>query len=335
MSISSGKLICIIGSSFQKVLLPLLQFWDRFSSALFITPKRELETVKYIQSFIECKESYHCSTQLEVVSNTPDYDSFYEMICGILWDSFSKNEQTVLNISGGTAYMILAAVHAAKAMRTPVMYVDSNRQNIQIIEWQDNESDEMIRTDHFDMRGCEVKDVLAFCDFKPSYLLVDATDSGIQYERWIYDEFQKAKEESIFDSIDRNMLLTWNSKGDKNEIDILFLRNHILGFISVKSGKWIQNRKTSEELKNIYPQWLLRYPCLRVLLSRYPVNEEMKTILSEAGVLVFDNILAGSDIRNAIGLIAAEADRLLDANRSVTEDPFEQMMEFADGEDEF
>lgn len=329
------KLICIIGSSVQKVLLPLLQLRDKFSNALFIAPKRELETVKYIRSFIDSKEGYKCNTQLEVVPNTPDYDSFYETISGILWDSFSKNEQVVLNISGGTSYMILAAVHAAKAMRVPVMYVDSNRQNIQTIEWQDNDPEEIITTEHFDLSGCEVKDVLAFCDFKPSYLIVDETRPGIQYERWIYKEFQKAKEEGIFHSIDRNMLLTWNSKGEKNEIDILFLREHILGFISVKSGKCIQNKKTSEELKNIYPQWLLRYPCLRILLSRYPVKNEQKKVLEDAGVLVFDNILVESDIRAAINVITDEADQLTNINRYSSEDAFEQLMGWTNGEDDF
>lgn len=329
------KLLCIIGSSVQKVLLPLLQFRDRFSSALFITPKRELETVKYIRSFIESKDGYQCSTHLEVISNAPDYDSFYETISGILWDSFLKNEQTVLNISGGTSYMILAAVHAAKAMRTPVIYVDSNRQNIQTIEWQNNEPEEYITTQHFDLRGCEVKDVLALCDFKPSRLIVDETRPGIQYERWIYKEFQKAKEEGTFHSIDRNMLLTWNTKGEKNEIDILFLRKHIIGFISVKSGKCIQNKKTSKELKNIYPQWLLRYPCLRVLLSRYPVKNEQKKILSDAGVLVFDNILVESDIRDAIDMISAEADQLTDRGWYSSEDFIELLMGRTDGEDDF
>ena len=116
------KIISIIGSSAQKVLLPLLQFPERFDSAVFIVRKREQKAYGYIKSFLDDKREisgrkfiYH----KKAVVNSPDYNSFYNTVSGLLWESFARNEKAVLNISGGTSYMILAGVQAAKAMNVP------------------------------------------------------------------------------------------------------------------------------------------------------------------------------------------------------------------------
>ena len=49
------KIIRIIGSSAQKVLLPLLQYPERFDSAVFIVQKSEQEAYSYIKSFLDEK----------------------------------------------------------------------------------------------------------------------------------------------------------------------------------------------------------------------------------------------------------------------------------------
>lgn len=113
------KIISIIGSSSQKVLLPLLQYPKRFDSAVFIVQKSEQEAYSYIKSFLDEKRDrtgreFRYREVPEI--NSPDYDSFYDTVAGLLWESFAGNEKAVLNISGGTSYMILAGVQAAKAM---------------------------------------------------------------------------------------------------------------------------------------------------------------------------------------------------------------------------
>ena len=307
------KIISIIGSSVQKTLLPLLQFRVKVDSAVFIVQKCEYDTYFYAKSFIDEKKQetgWNFSYWMKSVANAPDYDSFYESVEDILMDSFSRGEETAVNISGGNAHMILAAVQAAKAMRVPVMYVDSNKLDIQTVRWRQEVPGVDISTEHFNMNGIEVKDVLALCNFRPAHLNPDENLPGIQYERLIYREFLDARDAGLFDSIDRNIILTWNpGKKGKNEIDIVFLRKGLIGFVSVKSGSGVQTpsiiKKTSKELRKTYPQWLLRRPCLRVLISRYPVSEDQKKVLSSEDVMVFDNVFCENDIRNVIGKIVA------------------------------
>ena len=337
------KLICIIGSSVQKTLLPLLHYQEQFSSVVCITPKRELETVKYIRTFLD--ERRHdlyqkYSFSLELVQVSPEYDDFYETVYAILWETFVANEESILNVSGGTANMILAGIQAARAMRTPVMYADSNKLNIQTIRWSDDGKHTEIQRDYIDLKAFHVRDFLALCNFYPSYLIPDESLPGIQYERWVYSFFQSASETGTFDSIDRNIILTWNRDTKKrNEIDIVFIRNRTFGFVSVKSGKTVDAKsnfsKTSKELKKIYPEWLMRLPCMKILISKYGISERKKNELADKGILIFDDVIEDADVLKAINKIIAKVDGFTASDQLLEEETFDEFSEFADGNEFF
>ena len=338
------RIISIVGSSLQKALLPLIQNKDLYSSVVFIVPKGEGETAEYIRHYLsqseeKTKSGHNYAVQFIDIFRNDSYDDFYEVINDLLWKSFEENIPSIVNISGGTASMILAAVQSARDMRVPVMYVDSAKLNIQTINWLEDGIHTDIQKTAVTFPANSVYDLMALCNFYPSYLLTDETLPGIQYEREVFEQFETAKNNGVFDDVDRNIILTWNKDNNqKNEIDIVFLRNQIIGFISVKSGKGMTNdvffKQASRQVQNVYPQWLLKLPCLRVLICKYPVGIERKKQLFNNHVLLLDNIQSEQDINQAIDIIVKAADKISESRQHPGYSFYEQFPEYSDERNE-
>ena len=319
--VSNMRIICIIGSSAQETLMPLLHFRSEISRVILLAPKRYLEQTKYIQKFLYKKNrnsKHKCSCEIQIIQNNPEYSDFYKTVKAAFSKSLSKKDETVLNISGGSANMILAGIQAARELKVPVIYSDSKALNIQMIRWDDDGIHPDIHLYHININALSVKDILSLCSFYPSYLIQDVSLPGIQYERWVFTFFKSAQKNGAFGSIDRNLMLTMDAGTKKrSEFDIVFRKNRTIGFVSVKSGRYVNNntnlRKTISDFEKINPERIPNFPCMRILISKYTIGPANKKRLTEKGILAFDNVSEDTDMQTAIQKIKDETDKINDS----------------------
>ncbi len=142
----------------------------------------------------------------------------------------------------------------------------------------------------------------------------DSDEPGKKYEQWIYYGFKSQWKKGNFEEVKRNQLLALPSRSRNNdlpktrEIDIIFRRKGILGFVSVKSGMgFVSNSRYSEEKRIIldtYPEYLAGKPCLRVLIYRYGLSKVRITRMINNSVLIIDHIAAKTEFPEMFGQIS-------------------------------
>ena len=108
--------------------------------------------------------------------------------------------------------------------------------------------------------------------------------------------------------MERNLVLTRPETGQKKEIDIIVMKNGVLGFVSLKSGKNMRkSRIFKQEYKTIltdYPWYLSGTPCLRALICKTGFDEHRCRKMVNNGILAIDGVDSEEQTALAINMIA-------------------------------
>ena len=158
----------------------------------------------------------------------------------------------------------------------------------------------------------------------------ESSEPGKKYEQWIYYGFKSQFQKGNFDEVKRNQYLEFPIYGSNDdltvtrEIDVLFRRKGILGFVSIKTGRgFVKNGSYREEKRIIldtYPEYLAGKPCLRVLIYKYGISRTRFKRMIKNSVLIVDNIAVKTDFPEMFEMVFDAVDYLAETGDQLPAD---------------
>lgn len=310
------KLISLIGNDPLKVLLPLTQLTNMIDGAYFLVTEANYSMARRLQDWIFFTEydpedpGRPPSTEIIVFTAEASYAEIFNKIREIMDLEYRGNEEVAFNYDGGSRLMQRVARFAAKEMLAPQLCVDTRlfKMRLSCMSW-----DHKTFVNH--NLPCtppqfSLQSLLRLYGLRFTQNIQKNSSAGFRYERKIYDAFLAAKEAGIFSDVERNLVFTWDAAATKkNEIDIVVLRNGVIGFISIKSGRGLRRPATfSAEYKKMiqrYPDSIAGKPCLKMLICKEEIASDrfIKMIANE--IAAIDDVQTDSQLQLAVDLAAA------------------------------
>lgn len=326
------KLICLLGNDPLQVLMPL-QLTRLFDGAYIICDEYTEKYALRILDFLEENDDgdgplWRESIEIVKIRNGTAYYEARQAIGDILVKEYCRNEEVAFNYhSVENSSVKFAAIHTANYYLAPVIIVNSfdHRMHLRYRSWN---------------RKIVFRENLPWVPLKTTVSRVlklsgvsyEQTNPkgglGFGYERKIFSDFMNAKETGLYDDVERNLILTREETGQKKEIDIIVMKNGVLGFISLKSGK--NMRKASafrQEFKNIlteYPWYLSGTPCLRVLICKTDFGKYRFNQMINKGILAIDDVSTEVQASLAMNMVSFALDLIAKTGRPLPYDFYQR-----------
>lgn len=234
-------LLTLLGEQPIPNLLPLWQF-PEFDSVCFAATERTKGLAENLMKFISSDPTLQQVSVLPPLI-LPAYDlpEARSLIAAALSEAAAPPGNLVINLTGGTKLMSLAAMQAAYGQGVPLMYV-SSEQNL--ILWYSSDGVEIKRQEirvrisveqYLLAHGIEVSDRQNFHPSEKSEAN-PPPKSGDWLEEAVFNAVHQS---GFFDDVRRNLFIRRPGRRDKvlNELDVLVTRNGRLAVCSCKSGK--------------------------------------------------------------------------------------------------
>ena len=326
------KLICLLGNDPLQVLMPL-QLTGVFDGAYIIADEYTEKYALRILDFLEENDdrdgpSWRESVEIVKIKNGMGYYEARQVIADILAKEYCRNEEVAYNYhSVENSSVKFAAIHTANYYLAPVIIVNSftHRMHLRYKSW---DRKKIFREN---LPWIPLKTTVSSV-LKLSGISYERSNPkggiGFGYERKMFGDFVNAKESGLFDDVERNLILTRYETGQKKEIDIIVMKNGVLGFISLKSG--INMRKKNvfgQEFKSIlteYPWYLSGTPCLRVLICKTDFDKYRFNKMINKGILAIDDVRTEEQTSLAMNMVAFALDFISKTGRPLPHDFYQR-----------
>lgn len=310
-----------------------LQLTNLFDGAYIIVDEYTEKYALRILEFLEENDDeygplWRESIEIVRIMNGTDYHEARQTITDILAKEYCRNEEVAFNYrSVKNSSVKFAAIHTANYFLASVVTVNS------FDHWISLRYKSWDRKNVFNenLPWIPIKTTVSSV-LKLSGISYERTNpkggTGFGYERKIFGNFISAKEAGLYDDVERNLVLKKEETGQKKEIDIIVMKNGILGFISLKSGKNI--RKSSafrQEIKNIltyYPWYLSGAPCLRVLISKTRFGAYRCNKMINRDILAIEDVSTEEQTSLAMSMVSFALESISQTGRPLPSDFYQR-----------
>ena len=310
-----------------------LQLTRLFDGAYIIADEHREKTASRILAFLEENDdgdgpSWRESIEIVNIRNGMGYYEARQVISDILAKEYCRNEEIAFNYhSVKDSPVKFAAIHTANHYLAPVIIVNSFDRRL-YLRYKSWDRKNVFREN---LPWVPLKTTVPRV-LKLSGISFEQADprggTGFGYERKIFGRFLNARSSGLYDDVVRNLVLTREETGQKKEIDIIVMKDGVLGFISLKSGK--NMRKASvfrHEYKNIlteYPCYLSGTPCLRVLICKTEFSEYRCNKMMNSGILAVDDVSTEEQTSLAVEMVTFALDFISKTGRTLPYDFYQR-----------
>jgi len=276
-------LLSLVGEQPIPNLLPIWQLhskkealpdWARvpLESILFVATRSTRQVAKNLGQVIQSQTDLPELEILPMLIVEPyDTHTIRVSLDQALQGAKDAGMQAAINITGGTKLMSMAALQTASDREVPMMYVNTEKNEIQYFDPKGVErASEPIRVNlsiqhYLEAHGLEVSDNLAFNPAGSfSDLIVPKEGDGLEIKVETL-----ARNSGYFDEVRRNVFIRKHSQGEKpviNELDVVAISNGRLVVCSCKSGRNLVNN-VLYELTTLSRREAAGIYCGKVLVS--------------------------------------------------------------------
>lgn len=234
-------LLSLLGEQPIPNLLPLWQENSQFNAVRFVVSDATLPVAETLMQMLKSDPKLsNIEISPPIYVDPYDYLPTVERLSAALSQFFYNNQSVVLNLTGGTKLMSLAAMRAATIHNTPVMYIAT--ENSSIIYLNPGDGKELARekikvsisvAQYLAAHGVEVSNHQNF-NRKGSIPYRPPKEGDALEER----VFQLLTKTAVFDDVQRGLFVRRIDRPQvQNELDILVTRNGRLVVCSCKSGQ--------------------------------------------------------------------------------------------------
>jgi hypothetical protein len=234
-------LLSLLGEQPIPNLLPLWQKNTPFLAVRFVVSDATLPIAGTLMQLLQTDPQLkHLDVQPPIHVEPYDYLKTTERLSDALSQYHYNNQPVVLNLTGGTKLMSLAAMQAASLHSTPVMYIATECSQIIVLNpvdgieiSRDNIQVSISVEQYLAAHGVEVSIHQNFN--RKSSTPYRPPKEGDALETRV---FRQAKNAGIFDDVQRGLFVRRIDRPQvQNELDILITRNGRLVVCSCKSGQ--------------------------------------------------------------------------------------------------
>lgn len=270
------KLINLVGEQPIPNLIPLWQWPDRFSSVQFAMTETTLCLFGRLKKIIESdKRLNRISVEEPLLLEAYNIQSAAETIISAA--SHSGSEKVLLNLTGGTKMMSIAAFYASLEKNLNFLYVTTQKGFI--IEHNPGGieiSRELVSINvsvaqYMTAYGLEIYNPHPFSDLKPP-------KDGDELENLVYNAAVSSEK---FDDVMKNVHIRRPGRVGtvKNELDVVLTWNGVMAICSCKSGRKI-NKEMLYELSSLSRRESAGIYCRKVFICSN--NELDRSIIDRA-----------------------------------------------------
>ena len=284
------NLISLVGEQPIPNLLPLWQD-DHFSQVIFCASETTYPVAQVMEQVIAQDPGLQ-HIQLLAPFEVPAYD-LPQAVSRITYQAEQikqRSDGLMINLTGGTKLMSMAAMLAARQVNVPFIYV-STEEGVIITFDKDGIpiqrqpiSVTISAAQYLRAHGLEVSDNQAFNPDGPYSNIAPPKEGD-----WLEETLRKQLAVSgLFDDVQRGMFIRREEKGGwvNNELDVVATRNGRLAVCSCKSGENITNDHLYE-LSSLSRRESAGIYCVKVLvLARETVTTAFQQRAKASGILL-------------------------------------------------